>query len=313
MSEANQSTVVVIGSLNIDYFARVDCLPSPGETVASLGLELYHGGKGANQAISAARQGSAVRFFGSVGDDTEGQEYREALEKEGIDLTHLHSSSVRTGSAFITVDESGENMIVVAPGANHELTGANILQGKSALLACQAVLANFEIPAPALVEAARIANEGAVPLVINPSPFDPLFPWHEIRTDYLIVNEGEATELLEFPPLTEEVSTVRQRMTEMRIENLIITRGGSDTVIYERTGEMHSVETLPVLPIDTVGAGDAFAGCFASRIADGESLENAVRAANCAGALTTLGSGAQAPVPDREKVEQHLEHLHSNT
>lgn len=312
MSEEMHPTVSVIGSLNIDYFTKVDCLPSPGETVASLGLELFRGGKGANQAISASRQGARVRFFGCVGSDTEGDEYRRALDEEGIDLTFLGTSPSRTGSAFITVDQGGENMIVVASGANEELTGADILEGSTAIRESRAILANFEVPVPAVIEAARIANAAGIPVVINPSPIDPLFPWHEIQTDYLIVNEGEATEVLEFPPFLEELSTVRQRLTEMRIEHLVITRGGKDTVVFVRGGETFSVETLPVLPIDTVGAGDAFAGCLTARIAAGEPLEAAVRAANCAGALTTLGSGAQAPVPDREKVEQHLDHLNSH-
>ncbi len=102
---------------------------------------------------------------------------------------------------------------------------------------------------------------------------------------------------------------MRQRLHELRIENLIITRGGDDTLVYRHCDEPFEVPTLPVLPIDTVGAGDAFAGCFTARIAAGDSLDSAIRAANCAGALTTLGPGAQAPLPDREMVIQHLEHL----
>ena len=309
MSSSSQSTISVIGSLNIDYFTRVETLPAPGETTTCLSFELFHGGKGANQAISASRQGAKVRFFGSIGNDAEGQDYREALVEEGIDLSCLQTADSRTGAAFITVDESGENMIVVSGGANEELTESDIRKNQSSLTSSDAVLANFEIPTPPLIGAARIANEANVPLIINPSPYDPIFPWQEIQTDYLIVNEGEAIEVLEFDPLQEEISVVRQRLTEIRVEHLIITRGGNDTIVYPRSDDPFQVETLPVLPVDTVGAGDAFAGCFTCRIAEGESLENAIRAANCAGALTTLGSGAQDPIPDREKVEQHLEHL----
>lgn len=309
MSNSTQKSVSVLGSLNIDYFTKVETLPVPGETVASLSLELFQGGKGANQAISAARQGANVTLIGTVGDDAEGKSYRRALQTEGIDLSCLQTGSARTGCAFITVDEQGENMIVVSSGANAELTDAVIQEKKARLASADAVLANFEIPIPALIGAARIANAASVPLVINPSPYDPVFPWQEIQTDYLIVNEGEATEVMEFDPLQEDESLVRQRLTELRVEHLIITRGSDETIVYRRGGEAVAVETLPVLPVDTVGAGDAFAGCFTCRIAEGDSLENAIRAANCAGALTTLGPGAQHPIPDREKVTQHLEHL----
>ncbi|MCG8602573.1 MAG: ribokinase [Verrucomicrobiales bacterium] len=309
MSNSTQKSVSVLGSLNIDYFTKVETLPVPGETVASLSLELFQGGKGANQAISAARQGANVTLIGTVGDDAEGESYRRALEAEKIDLSCLQTGSARTGCAFITVDEQGENMIVVSSGANAELTDAAIQEKKARLSSADAVLANFEIPIPALIGAARIANAASVPLVINPSPYDPVFPWQEIQTDYLIVNEGEATEVMEFDPLQEDESLVRQRLTELRVEHLIITRGSDETIVYRRSGEAVAVETLPVLPVDTVGAGDAFAGCFTCRIAEGDSLENAIRAANCAGALTTLGPGAQNPIPDREKVTQHLEHL----
>lgn len=309
MSAKKQVTVSVVGSLNIDYFTRVDHLPAPGETVASRRLDLHRGGKGANQAISAARQGARTFLFGAVGDDAEGIAYREALEEEGIDLAHLKTSTKRTGAAFISVDDEGENMIVTAAGANGDLTENDIDRGRAVIEASGAVLANFEIPIPALIAAARIANAASVPLLVNPSPFDPTFPWDQIRTDYLVVNEGEATEVLGFSPLREEATTVRQRMTEIRIEHLVITRGGDDTLVYPRAGEMFAVETMPVLPIDTVGAGDAFAGCLASRVAAGVPLESAIRSANCAGALTTLGPGAQTPMPDRAKTERHLEHI----
>lgn len=309
MSETSRAAISVIGSLNIDYFTKVSALPSPGETVSSEGLELFQGGKGANQAISAGRQGVDVHFFGCVGDDEDGKRYRQALSDEGIDVTHLSEASTKTGAAFITVDALGENMIVFAPGANSKLGPDNIKQGRNTLLESKAVLGQFETPSEALVEAATLANKENIPVVINPSPMKQEFPWHMIRTDFLIVNEGEAAEVLGFPPLSEEPVTLRQRLHELRVEHLIVTRGGDETLVFTRAGESYSVEILPVLPVDTVGAGDAFAGCFAARLAGGASPEEAIRAANCAGALTTLGAGAQNPVPDREKVDQHLEHL----
>ncbi|MAS92418.1 MAG: ribokinase [Verrucomicrobiales bacterium] len=307
MSETKK--VAVIGSLNIDYFTRVETLPSPGETVASSRLELFHGGKGANQAISACRQEAHVYLFGMLGSDEQGNIYRNELEAEGIDVTYLQEAGNQSGAAFITVDHKGENMIVTAAGANARLSVEDIRKGTKAIESCGAILGQFEVPHPPLVEAARIANRAEIPVVINPSPFSSVFPWQEIRTDFLIVNEIEAGEVLEFRPEEEENSMIRQRLHELRIETLIVTRGGDDTLVYSRTEEPFSVPTIPVLPIDTVGAGDAFAGCFAARLAFGDSLRDAIQAANCAGALTTLGPGAQSPIPDRAKVDQHVEYL----
>ncbi|MEX2577910.1 MAG: ribokinase [Verrucomicrobiales bacterium] len=309
MSESKKPAVAVVGSLNIDYFTRVENLPAPGETVASDQLNLFKGGKGANQAVSARRQGCRVLLFGAVGEDESGESYKEALAEEGIDVSHVATVSGSTGTAFIVVDRRGENMIVTAAGANQSLTREDIRKGLTRIEACDALLGQFEVPLSSLVEAARIANRKQIPVILNPSPFNPTFPWQEVRTDYLIVNEREAEELLEFAPLSEEVATVRGRMHELRIDHLIVTRAEDDTLVYRRTGEPFEVPTLPVLPIDTVGAGDAFAGCFAARIASGESLDVALRAANCAGALATLGAGAQNPMPDRAKVDRHLEHL----
>lgn len=307
MTEAN--SVAVIGSLNIDYFTRVESLPAPGETVCSDSLDIFRGGKGANQAIAATRQGCEVILIGSVGNDEHGKKYLKELVKEGIDPAHIESVKGSTGAAFITVDRSGENMIVISSGANGTLTREHIKAKTKQISSAGALLGQFEVPVSAVVEGARIANHKEVPVIINPSPVEKSFPWQEIRTDYLLVNEHEAAEVIGFQPWNEELSLVKQRIHELRVENLIITRGGDDTLVFNRGDEVISIPTLPVLPIDTVGAGDAFAGCFAARIADGEKLEDALAAANCAGALTTLGAGAQNPIPDRERVDQHLEHL----
>ena len=270
MIEAKQ--VTVIGSLNLDSFTRVDSLPKPGETVVATDLQSFRGGKGANQAIAAVRQGCKVALIGAVGKEGAGKAYREALKAEGIIISHIRQTTVPTGAAYITVDRKGENMIVIAPGANGELKPLDITKAKPSLSASDVILMQFEVPVAPLLSAALNANQLEIPLIINPSPFNPTFPWDRISTDYVIVNESEALEL-------------------------------------RRDGDTLTVPVLPVLPVDTVGAGDAFAGCFAARIAQGESLIEALYAANCAGALTTLGAGAQDPSPDRERVNQHVAHL----
>lgn len=309
MSDFSSPSVAVIGSLNIDYLTRVECLPSPGETLASDCLELYHGGKGANQAISIARQGCQARLYGALGADDAGVTYRKSLKEEGVDVTGILTVPKKTGAAFITIDDAGENTIITASGANENLTAVHLLGSAPEIEACQALLGQFEIPTLALVEAISIANRAEVPVIVNASPFLPTFPWREVQVDYAIANELEATELLEFSPFEEPESMLQQRLHELHIAHLIITRGSKDTIVFSPGGNSIKVPTLPVLPVDTVGAGDAFAGCFAARITSGESLDAAVKAANCAGALTTLGRGAQDPIPDRERVNQHVEHL----
>lgn len=309
MSEAKQ--ISVVGSLNLDFFVRVNSFPSPGETVAADEVDRFHGGKGANQAVAACRQGCKVVLFGALGTDSAGAEYRKVLKKEGIDATRIKRSVGPTGTAFITVDRNGENTIVTASGANRTLKQTDISRHADIIRSSHALIAQFEVPTPPVIEAARIANSGGIPVFINPSPYLSDFPWDEIRSDYVIVNENEAELLLGFSAIQEDISFVRERLHGLRAEHLIITRGGSSTLVYRREGETLHIPALPVVPVDTVGAGDAFAGCFAARIACGESLSDALHAANCAGALTTLGAGAQYPIPDREMVDQHIVYLKS--
>lgn len=303
------SRVVVVGSLNLDYFTRVETLPRPGETIAAERLTRFRGGKGANQAIAAARQGCRVSLLGAVGTDEGGGSYRRALEEEGICTDHLRTAPGETGSAFITVDRQGENMIVVAPGANAELRRIDISRSAPEIESCALLLGQFEVPPASLIEAARIANQSNALVVINPSPFLPLFPWEEIRTDVIVANAAEAEALLGFRPDPSADSAVRGRLQELRAHSLVVTRGGDETLAFIQDGEGFAVPVLPVLPVDTVGAGDAFTGCLAARLAQGETLKNAIRAANCAGALTTLGAGAQNPIPNRDQVERHLPFL----
>ncbi|MEO0416129.1 MAG: ribokinase, partial [Verrucomicrobiota bacterium] len=284
----------------------VESLPLDGETVAALDYRTYHGGKGANQAVAACRQDVSVKMIGAVGDDSNGQTYLENLRQEGIDVSGVVKVKEPTGAAFITVDDEGENTIVCATGAN-SMVGRDAVDRSGEIFSdSAAVLAQFEVPGPTVAEAAVSAELRGVPFILNAAPFFPTYSWTDAPTTYLIVNEREATDLLEFVPSFIDEPMVRQRICELRVENLIITRGSSETWVFTKGGEAFSVETLPVLPIDTVGAGDAFAGCFAARIAMGSSLVDAVRAANCAGALTTLGGGAQSPIPNFDQVEQHI-------
>jgi len=311
MTAANRPRVAVVGSLAIDHFALVEALPLPGETVSARRFERCHGGNGANQAVAAARQGAETFLIGALGRDDDGRRYRKRLQEEGIDPGHLSSSREPTASTLVTIDPSGSATAVVSRGANNTLDPEAVRAKADLLRSCDLVLVQFEIPYDAVLEAGRIANVSSIPLVINASPPDPEFPWQELRTHCLVVNEAEAALLLGCPPQSESPAYVRQAIHEMRVEHLVVTRGDASTLVYSRTGDCFEVETLPAIPVDPYGAGDAFAGCLAARLAANESIEQAVRAANCAGALATLGVGTQESIPDRAAVEQHLGHLSS--
>lgn len=292
-------TVVVIGSLNLDYIANVQRLPKPGETLAASALIRRFGGKGANQALAARRQGAAVAMIGCLGKDADGESYRERFTRAGIDMIHVHSVGREpTGTALIAVDAEAENLIIVAPGANGRVTPAMVRKAKGLIGKSGALLAQLEVPVPAVLAAMKAANQAGVPVVFNPSPFRKDFPWGGVSLDFVVVNESEAGQLLR-KPVQDVVRTPKKWRTALRrrrIGNLIVTRGARSTWILNSDG-LVEVPSYPVTPVDTVGAGDAFAGTLTAHLAGGAHLERAVMLGNAAGALATLKSGAQEAIP----------------
>ena len=300
--------VVVVGSLNIDYIAAVKRLPAAGETVAATGLVRRFGGKGANQAVAAARQGARVSMIGCVGADDEGRAYCQRLRAEGIDTTGVSATrKALTGTALIAVDQAAENTIIVAAGANGELKPAAIRAQRKRIASADILLLQLEVPMATVVEAVRLANQAGVSVVLNPSPLRDGFPWRERGLDTLIANAGEAEAIFGLPPSSLPITLPRwQRgLAKRRIERLIITQGAKPTLCVSAAGYL-KVPTLKVRPVDTVGAGDAFAGTFAAHRALGADVLSAIRYANCAGALATLKAGAQEAIPDHTRTEQAL-------
>ncbi len=303
--------VIVVGSLNIDYIATVKRLPAAGETVAATGLVQRFGGKGANQAVAAARQGAQVSMIGCVGADDAGRAYCERLradriETAGISATH----KALTGTALIAVDQAAENLIIVAAGANGELKPAALRAQRKRITSADILLLQFEVPMATVIEAVRLANRANVPVVLNPSPLREGFPWGKCELDTLLVNAGEAEAIFGLRVDNLPVGLVRwQRALARRcIQRLIITRGAKPTLCVSAAGYLN-VPALKVRPLDTVGAGDAFAGAFAAHLAGGSDLISAIRYANCAGALATLKAGAQEAIPDRVRTEKAFRHL----
>jgi ribokinase len=293
--------ILVIGSLNMDLVVRCEALPQRGQTVVGRDFFTAAGGKGANQAVAAVRQGARVALIGCVGDDDDGAAYLRRLTAEHISSAGISfAEAFPTGVALIAVDKHGENMIVVSAGANGALSPLLIRARKTQIDSARVLLLQFEVPMPAVIEAIRVANRADVPVVLNPSPLREGFPWGRCALDTLVVNSGEARAI--FGSSLKKGAGLRRRLARWHIQRLVITRGQKPTLCLDADGRTE-LPTLAVRPVDTVGAGDAFAGAYAARRAEGWDAVTAIRYANCAGALATLKPGAQEAIPNRAATE----------
>ncbi|MCR6630382.1 MAG: ribokinase [Magnetospirillum sp.] len=302
---AQKPNVVVFGTLNIDHVWSVARLPAPGQTVLAKETRRAFGGKGANQAVAAARQGACVAIVGAVGGDADGQRYREHLEREKVDTSTMlvHANAV-TGAAHVYVDDAGENQIIVDGGANRlwDLAGLDgvlepVLAGGGVLLA------QLEAPIAAVKKALAVAATRGARTILNASPFTAEFRWDQ-PIDTVVVNEHECRDFFGVTArAARELSrdTRGQFLREHHINHLVVTQGAASTVHISEES-IDDVPAYPVTPLDTVGAGDTFAGVLATRLGSGWKWADALWHANVAAALSTLSLGAQAAMPTREQV-----------
>lgn len=307
---AKKANVVVVGSANTDFFVRVDQIPLAGETVLGKGFFTAHGGKGANQAVAAARLGANVTFIARLGQDEFGDASVEAYRKEGIDVSHIvRDAQNPSGVALIMVSEGGENIIAVAPGANGQLSPGDVLAAEAAFLKADCLLLQLEIPLETVQAAVQLANRHGVRVILNPAPAAQLSKSVLSRIDVLTPNEREALRLagLNEPVETDEMARILLEQSGVR--NLVITRGGEGAQVVSREGSQVA-PAFPISPVDTVGAGDAFNGALAVRLAEGADLLEAVRFANAAGAIAATRSGAQPSLPTRAELEEFLAAVH---
>jgi len=296
--------IVVVGSLNMDLVVRTRQLPVPGETVlADGGLTRHPGGKGANQAVAAARLGARVAMVGRVGTDPYGAELVEGLIAEGIDTRHIvRDLECATGIALITVDESGQNSIVVASGANGRLTEVDVEAAHGLIEGADVVLLQLETPLPVVASAAGWARSRGVMVILNPAPAQPLPPALLSDVDVLIPNESEVATLSRAEGAPECDVEAFARMMPGK---LIVTRGDRGALLYGE-GETRSFSAYPVRAVDTTAAGDAFVAGIAVSLAEGSSFDDAVRFASAAGACAVTRPGAQPSLPDRMAVERMM-------
>lgn len=302
------NNVLVLGSLNRDCIARVERLPTPGQAVVANKLLYRFGGKGGNQAVAAAKQGAEVFMIGCVGDDTAGQAYLQMLGELGIATPGIVvRKGVPTGMAMIAVDDCAENSSVVCLAANNTLTAEEVIAQQPAIARATIMLAQFEVPVSAVFAGLELARQMGTTTCLNPSPWREGFPWGRIEIDFVIVNEQEAGQLCGRPVRSlGEIGWIRDRMRELGIRTLIVTRGAESTLAFSNIGPSIEVPTILVTSVDTVGAADCFAGVFAARWSEEKMLEMALRAACVAGSLSTLKTGAQEATPDRNEVDEAL-------
>ncbi|HEX4291574.1 MAG TPA: PfkB family carbohydrate kinase [Trebonia sp.] len=301
-----EARLTVLGSLNIDISVTVPALPGPGATVLGGAAAIAPGGKGANQAVAAARLGAdsgiRVRMVGCVGDDDFGRTLRETLTSEGIDDRAVRTvAGAPTGIAMITVDESGENMITVAPGANHEV-GAPEIAALSQRAAGQArvLVISAEVPVPAILAALGTASAPLTVLNLAPAPpGEAAAAILNARPDWLVVNESEAAAVLGRPVGgLAEAARAAAGLVAAGARNAVVTAGAAGAAYQcEDRASSRTVPAFPVRAVDTVGAGDTFVGALAIALAGGIAPGEAVTAAAAAGATAAASPGTQPGMP----------------
>lgn len=291
--------VVVVGSINVDLVVNADHLPQPGETVLGGHFAQHQGGKGANQAVAAARAGARVTLIGAVGDDAYGASAVKALLAEGIDVSRVRRVEQPTGVALIAVSSRGDNQIVVAPGANGALTPADVvLEGEPGVL-----LTNHEIPMDVVLAALRVAHETGWSAILNPAPahalaaevlaFGPILTPNEHELVVAIGNDDSSAGLAE--------------LTTRNAGPVIVTQGAAGALLAHGEHRERFDGYRPSSVVDTTGAGDTFSGVLAAWLAIGSSLADAIEAANAAAALSVSVAGARGGMPRRVEIERLLD------
>lgn len=296
--------VFVVGSINQDFVLKVGRRPEPGETVTDAVLSLHNGGKGANQAAAAALLGASVAMLGRVGDDDLGDPLVRALEEKGVDTSLVESAEDEsTGAAFITVTPDGENAITVAPGANRRLEPRDLDAASAAIGEAKVLVAQMEVSAETVGRAVEVAGEEETRALVNLAP--PMGLPEEVlgKLDPLVVNEHEAAFLLGGKVEgVEGALSAAPDLLSRGPRSVVITLGADGAVYIDGESTEH-ISAPEVEVVDTTGAGDAFVGALAVKLADGSSLKEAVSYAVRAGAAAVTKEGAQGALPTLEKVE----------
>lgn len=298
-------SVVVVGSLNMDLVARVARLPGPGETVLGDDVARIPGGKGANQAVAAARLGASVAMIGAVGTDDMGDALLGVLASEGIDASGVARVADRpSGVALVAVDEAGENQIVVAAGANATVTPEHVRAHEALIAGASVVLVQLEIPLPAVHAALELARASGVRTVLDPAPAQPLPDSLLQLVDIAKPNESEAELLTGIPTRDADGAHDAAAALADRTGGVVVVTRGAHGACWVGPDGRGDVGRYPVIAVDATAAGDAFSGALAAALAAGDDLPEALELASAAGALATTVAGASASLPRRAAVDE---------
>ncbi|MCH2202864.1 MAG: ribokinase [Fuerstiella sp.] len=299
--------IVVIGSINMDLVVRCDSLPRPGETILAKSSEEVCGGKGANQAVAAARAGGHVTMIGRVGDDVFANRLLTNLTDEQICCEAVQTTTnCPSGMAIVAVEQSGQNSIMVVPGANARLGAHDVRAFRNVIAAADVVLLQLEIPMDTVAMAIQTARETGVRMILDPAPVPHKFPDDLFNVDVLCPNESEAAMLSGCPVETiEEAAVAADKLHQQSLRQVVVTLGDCGAMVSD--GDSPSlINPFEVTAVDTTAAGDAFAGALAVRWAEGADFRNAVHFANAAGALAASREGAQPGMPTRAEIDAIL-------
>ena len=301
--------IVVVGSLNMDLVVRTTRHPQPGETLLGSDFGTSPGGKGANQAVAAARAGGKVIMIGRVGEDLFGDQLIHNLAVDGVDTTYLRRTpAAASGVALITLDENGQNTIVVAMGANGLLSPQDILDAEDAFQDAAILLLQLEIPLETVSQAVSLARKYGVRVVLNPAPAR-ILPENLLKqVDYLIPNENELALLTGIYALNLSVDSMRDVVSGA----VVATLGGKGILVVEGHERPQRLAAHEVEVVDTVAAGDAFVGCFGVALAEGKSTLDAAIFGNAAAAISVTRSGAQPSLPNRAEIDTFLGFTHDH-
>lgn len=300
--------ITVIGSLNMDLVTQAAKIPAPGETVIGGDLHTVPGGKGANQAVAAARLGAAVSMVGRVGNDIFAGQLLDNLTAVSVNHQYvIRDPEAASGVALIVIDNAGENSIVVAPGANGRLSPADVDAAEAAIQSADLILLQLEVPLPAVLRAAQLARQHSVKVILNPAPAQPLPDELLTLVDVLIPNESETARLTGRPTTNQaEIEAAAASLRQSGVGAVILTLGERGALLATETGAIHFPPFVPQKVVDTTAAGDGFVGGLAAALAEGKTVAAAVPWGNATGSLVVTQMGAQPSLPTREAVKSVL-------
>lgn len=297
--------ITVLGSYNTDLVTLTPRIPQPGETILGHGFKTGPGGKGSNQAVAAARAGAQVAFIGRIGTDMFGEMALKVWREAGIDTaTVTQMTDEATGVASIIVDAQGENIIVVASGANWQVSPQDVEQARAAIAASRVFLTQLETPLPSVEAGLRIAREEGVRTILNPAPGQALSAEILALADIITPNQTEA-EIITGIPSTDPESACRA-LREHGANTVVMTLGGEGVLLADENGPQRFPAFRVEQVVDTTGAGDAFNGALAVALAEGRPITDAIRFASATGALSVTRVGATESMPTRTEIDALL-------